>query len=97
MGEGITSVPAGTRGAVVRTAALWLLFLAPFFYLTYGVANWSASLRADVPNLAFPFEKHIPFIAWTIVPYWSINAFYALSLFINDTPDDVGRLGRRYL
>jgi protein-tyrosine phosphatase/membrane-associated phospholipid phosphatase len=97
MGEGITSVPAGTRGAVVRTAALWLLFLAPFFYLTYGVANWSASLRADVTNLAFSFEKDIPFIAWTIVPYWSINALYALSLFVNDTPDDVGRLARRYL
>lgn len=97
MGEGITSVPVGTRGAVMRAAALWLLFLAPFFYLTYGAANWLSSLRADVPNLAFGWEKHIPFIAWTIVPYWSINAFYALSLFFNDTPQDVGRLARRYL
>lgn len=97
MGEGMTSVPAGMRGAVVRTAALWLLFLAPFFYLTYGMANWLASLQADVPNLAFGWEKHIPFIAWTIIPYWSINAFYALSLFVNDTPEEVGRLARRYL
>jgi protein-tyrosine phosphatase len=97
MGEGIASVPVGVRGAVMRTAALWLLFLAPFFYLTYGVANWLASLRADVPNLAFGWEKYIPFFAWTIIPYWSINAFYALSLFVNDTPQDVGRLARRYL
>lgn len=97
MGEGGASVPVGTRSAVMRTAALWLLFLAPFFYLTYGVANWLASLRADVPNLAFDWEKHIPFFAWTIIPYWSINAFYALSLFVNDTPQDVGRLARRYL
>ncbi|WP_332304785.1 phosphatase PAP2/dual specificity phosphatase family protein [Rhizobium sp. GR12] len=81
----------------MRTAALWLLFLAPFFYLSYGAANWFASLRTDVPNLAFSFEKHIPFIAGTIVPYWSINALYALSLFVNDTPDEVGRLARRYL
>ncbi|MDS7594340.1 serine/threonine protein phosphatase [Agrobacterium tumefaciens] len=93
----MTSVPVGTRGAVVRTAALWLLLLAPFFYLTYGVANWLASLRADVPDLAFSWEKHIPFWAWTIIPYWSINAFYALSLFVNDTPQNVGRLARRYL
>lgn len=97
MEEGITSVPAATRSAVVRRAALWLAFLAPFFYLTYGIANWQASLRADVPNLAFAWEKHIPFTAWSIVPYWSINAFYALSLFINDTSDEVGRLARRYL
>lgn len=97
MGDGLTSVQVGTRGAVMRTAALRLLFLAPFFYLTYGVANWLASLRTDVPNLAFSWEKYIPFFAWTIIPYWSINAFYALSLFANDTPQDVGRLARRYL
>lgn len=97
MGEGMTSVPAGTRGAVVRAAVLWLLFLAPFFYLTYGVANWLASLREHVPNLAFAWEKNIPFFAWTIIPYWSLNAFYALSLFVNETPDDVTRLARRYL
>ncbi|WLR95263.1 phosphatase PAP2/dual specificity phosphatase family protein [Shinella zoogloeoides] len=97
MGEGVASVPAVDRRAVFRAAALWLAVLAPFFYLTYGTANWLASLRADVPNLAFGWERYIPFIAWTIVPYWSINAFYALSLFVNETPEEVGRLARRYL
>lgn len=97
MGEGIASVPSSGRRAVFRAAALWLVVLAPFFYLTYGTANWLASLRTDVPNLAFGWEGRIPFIAWTIVPYWSINAFYALSLFVNDSPEEVGRLARRYL
>jgi protein-tyrosine phosphatase len=97
MGQGVASVPTIDRRATQRAAALWLAFLAPFFYLTYGVANWLASQRADVPNLAFGWERHIPFLAWTIVPYWSINAFYALSLFVNETPEAVGRLARRYL
>ena len=97
MGEGAISMQGDQRRAVLRAAALWLLFLAPFFYLTYGTANWLASLRVEVPNLAFGWERHIPFLAWTIVPYWSINAFYALSLFVNDTPEEVGRLARRYL
>lgn len=97
MGEGISPAVVSDRRAVLRAAALWLAFLAPFFYLTYGTANWLASLRTDVPNLAFDWEQHIPFIAWTIVPYWSINAFYAISLFVNDTPAEVGRLARRYL
>lgn len=88
---------AGSRRAVIRAAALWLAFLAPFFYLTYDTANWLASQRDHVPDLAFDWETHIPFIAWSIVPYWSINAFYALSLFINDTPEGVGRLAKRYL
>jgi protein-tyrosine phosphatase len=90
-------MPGSERRAVLRAAARWLLFLAPFFYLTYGMANWLASQRAEVPNVAFGWERHIPFVAWTIVPYWSINVFYALSLFVNDTPDAVGRLARRYL
>jgi hypothetical protein len=97
MGEGVAPVPVVDRRAAFRAAALWIASLAPFFYLTYGTANWLASLRTDVPNLAFSWERHIPFVAWTIVPYWSINAFYALSLFINDTPEEVGRLARRYL
>lgn len=86
-----------SRRAVMKAAALWLAFLAPFFYLTYGTANWLASQQPDVPDLAFSWERHVPFIAWSIVPYWSINLFYALSLFVNDTPEGVGRLAKRYL
>ncbi|SCB57077.1 Dual specificity phosphatase, catalytic domain [Rhizobium aethiopicum] len=80
-----------------KRAALWLAFLAPFFYLTYGGANWLASLRTDVPNIAFAWEGAVPFLGWTIIPYWSINLFYALCLFINTTPRDVDMLARRYL
>ncbi|WP_064695325.1 MULTISPECIES: phosphatase PAP2/dual specificity phosphatase family protein [Rhizobium] len=82
---------------VQKRAALWLAFLAPFFYLTYGGANWLASLRTDVPNIAFAWEGAVPFLGWTIIPYWSINLFYALCLFINTTPRDVDMLARRYL
>ncbi|MEK1927692.1 MAG: serine/threonine protein phosphatase, partial [Rhizobium giardinii] len=41
---------------VLKRAALWLAFLAPFFYLSYGGANWLASQRANVPNVAFAWE-----------------------------------------
>ena len=82
---------------VLKRAALWLVFLAPFFYLSYGGANWLASQRAHVPNVAFAWESAIPFLGWTIIPYWSINLFYALCLFINTTPRDVDMLARRYL
>ncbi|QRM57939.1 phosphatase PAP2/dual specificity phosphatase family protein (plasmid) [Sinorhizobium sp. BG8] len=53
--------------------------------------------REHVPNLAFSWEGSIPFLPWTILPYWSINAFYGLSLFINDTTEGVDRLAKRYL
>ena len=91
--------PARTEpySGVVLRAALWLAFLAPFFYLSYGFANWLASQRDDVTSIVFSWERQIPFIAWTIVPYWSINLFYGLSLLLNDTRRDVDRLAGRYL
>ena len=82
---------------IVLRAALWLAFLAPFFYPSYGFANWLASQRDDVGSIVFWWERDIPFIAWTIVPYWSINLFYGLSLLLNDTKSGVDRLAGRYL
>jgi hypothetical protein len=91
------STSAEPYGPVVVRAALWLAFLAPFFYLTYGFANWLASIRDHVGSIVFTWEHHVPFLAWTIVPYWSINLFYALSLLLNDSRQGVDRLAGRYL
>lgn len=80
-----------------RRALVWLFFLAPFFYLTYGAANWLASVRDGVPSLAFAWERAIPFLPWTIIPYWSINAFYGLSLFLCRDREELDTHGRRLL
>ena len=76
-------------------AALWLSGLAPFFFLSYGAANWLAAQQADVASLVFAWEQHIPFLAWTIVPYWSIDLLYGLSLFVCTSEREVDTLGRR--
>ncbi len=65
-----------------KRAAAWLAFLGPLFFATYGFANWLASQRGDVASIVFDWERHIPFVPWTIVPYWSIDIFYAISLFV---------------
>ncbi|MFM9926690.1 phosphatase PAP2/dual specificity phosphatase family protein [Variovorax sp. H27-G14] len=65
-----------------KRAALWLVLLGPLFYATYGFANWWATTRAHVPSMAFEWERQVPFWPWTIFPYWTINVFYALSLFL---------------
>lgn len=65
-----------------KWGVLCLVFLAPFFFLTYGFANQYASGLSDVPSIVFAWEKHIPLWAWTIVPYWSIDLFYGLSLLL---------------
>ncbi len=80
-----------------RRAAAWLAALAPFFYLSYGLANHFAAGRESVPSIVFDWEAGIPFWAWTIFPYWSINLFYGLSLFLCRTRHELDRHGCRLL
>jgi hypothetical protein len=73
----------------------WIALLGPFFFASYGFANWLASRRVDVGAVAFGWEHSIPFLPWTIVPYWSIDLFYGLSLLICATRRELDRHAQR--
>jgi membrane-associated phospholipid phosphatase len=90
------AAPAGEPRPWGR-AALWLIVLVPVFFATYGAANWLASRRAEVGAVVFSWEHQIPFVPWTIVPYWSIDLFYGLSLFVCATRDELDTHARRLL
>jgi len=80
-----------------RRAALWLAFLGSFFFVTYGFANWLAGRRSDVGAIVFAWEHHIPYLPWTLVPYWSIDLFYVASLFVCATHRELDTHARRLL
>jgi len=90
------AVPAGEPRPWGR-AARWLIVLVPVFFATYGAANWLTSLRTDVGAVVFGWEQRIPFVAWTIVPYWSIDLFYGLSLFVCASRAELDIHARRLL
>ncbi|KVF62442.1 phosphatase PAP2 family protein [Burkholderia vietnamiensis] len=66
-----------------------LAAMGALFFSTYGLANWLAARRAAVPTFAFGWEHAIPFVPWTIVPYWSIDLLYALSFLFWTRRDDL--------
>jgi len=80
-----------------RRAVAWLSFLGPFFFASYGFANWLASRRSDVGAVAFDWERSIPFVPWTIVPYWSIDLLYCVSIFVCTTRRELDRHAQRLL
>ncbi len=68
-----------------------LVVVAAIFYASYGATNALASARANVPEIYFAWERALPFWAWSIVPYWSLNLLYALGFFLCR---DAGELAR---
>jgi len=73
------------------------MVLGPFFFLSYNWANAYASGLAHVPALAFNWERHVPFLAWTIVPYWSSDLLYIGAFALCRSRPELDRLGLRLL
>ncbi|MFQ6590633.1 MULTISPECIES: phosphatase PAP2/dual specificity phosphatase family protein [Pseudomonas] len=82
---------------LLKPAVLWLLLLAPLFFSTYGFATWVTSQRSDVGTLVFGWETHMPFWAWTIVPYWSIDLLYGFSLLLPNSRHELKQHALRLL
>lgn len=65
-----------------KRGAIWLALLGPFFFLSYGWVNYYTSGRTDVGIIVEAWEHQLPFVPWLMLPYMSIDAFYAASLFL---------------
>ena len=66
----------------LKTSLLKLILVGILFYTSYGLSNYYAASLDYVPEIAFAWESNIPFWAWTIVPYWSLNLMYAVAFFL---------------
>lgn len=77
------------------TRALTSLYLSVLFSAVYGATNWLTSLRADVGTWYFDWERNLPFVPWLIVPYMSIDLFYAAAPFLCADLAELRALRRR--
>ena len=81
----------------IKSALRHLIFVSVGFAVAYGLANELTSLRADVGDGVFAWERGIPFWPWTIVPYLSICGFFVLSFFVGSDRAELQRHATRLL
>jgi membrane-associated phospholipid phosphatase len=65
-----------------HVAALALAAVSLLLCSAYALANQLTRGRTDVGTAVFAWERSIPFIDWTIVPYLSIVLFFAGAFFL---------------
>ena len=70
------------RGRLMLRAAAASVGLSLLFVVVYGSTNWLTSLRSDVGTWYFQWERYIPFVPLMVIPYMSIDLFFAAAPFV---------------
>jgi membrane-associated phospholipid phosphatase/protein-tyrosine phosphatase len=68
-----------------------------FFSVVYNFMAWYTSSLTYVPSFVFSFEKYIPFLPWTVIPYLSSGIFFIAVFFFCKTEEQLSVLSKRIL
>lgn len=74
---------AGGRVAGMREAGARMALISLLFVTLYAACNWLTHARGEVASGVFEWERGIPFVPWTVVPYLSIFAFFVASFVVD--------------
>lgn len=74
-----------------------LVIFSVVFAVVYQFCLWYASSLGNVSSFVFSFEKNIPFIPWTIIPYLSSGAFFCVVFFLIKSKDALSVFLKRVL
>ena len=81
---------------VKRSKALAVsIALSVLFLIVYGGCNWITAHRANIPIFFFWWEIAIPFVAFFILPYMSIDLFFVAAPFLCRTERELSILAKR--
>jgi hypothetical protein len=79
-------VVASTGAAAAWTPAACLSMVSLIFISAYGLANHLTHWRGPTWRGVFDWERAIPFVEWSIVPYLSILIFFVMSFYAGGGP-----------
>ncbi len=65
----------------IRQQAYALTLCTVVFMVVYNFCTWYASSLDHIPSFTFDFEKSIPFVPWSIIPYMAGGLFFCLVFF----------------
>lgn len=80
-----------------RKKFLAMLLCSLVFSVVYNGATFYASNLENVPSFTFDFEKYIPFIGWTIIPYMTSGLFFITVFFFCKSLEELKILTKRIL
>jgi protein-tyrosine phosphatase len=64
-------------GRLFVSALFTSAVLCAYFVFVYTLGLNVAAMHAHVPTIAFAWERFIPFVPWMIIPYFSVDLFFA--------------------
>ncbi|RZL64507.1 MAG: hypothetical protein EOP81_08095 [Variovorax sp.] len=76
-------------------AMLWLTLLGAMFIYGYQYTNALAAEQPQVWRLGGAWDQRVPFIAWTLLPYLSINLIFPCAFFAFESKRALDRFARR--
>lgn len=74
-----------------------LILCSIVFTVIYNYTAWHISALPEVPSFVFDFEKYIPFIPWSIIPYMTSGLFFCLVFFFCTNKEQLKVLTQRML
>jgi hypothetical protein len=70
-----------SRASPVRRF-VWAAVCGALFFAAYGSCTAHTAALADVPTAFVAWDYRVPFIPWTIVPYWSLDVLFITAFMI---------------
>ena len=67
------------------------------FSMVYNFSAWLTLQKKNVPSFTFDFEKNIPFLEWTIVPYMTSGILFCVVFFFCKSFEELKTLTKRML
>lgn len=79
-------------------ANMWgMVIFSAVFALVYKFSLWYAAQLGEVPSFVFGFERDIPFLPWTIIPYLSSGVFFCVVFLLIKSPETLRVFLKRVL